>query len=227
MADGGKATPSLSTIGRDDLIFLIAGLLAFIFSFIDFAHLSISNVGTISGSSITAWHGTGALAAVLVLLSIGLSAYNVFSPGALDDMPLAPRVIAEGLAALGLLFFLIRWITLPGGTLFGQHYGYVLAWGGYVMLVLIIVQLVFGFLAIRSAGDSFSWQPATRTTTPPLPDGQPPTSAGAWAGPASPPPAPPEAAPPAPEGAAPPASPPAPPPPPAAPEPPPEDAPPS
>jgi hypothetical protein len=225
MADGGKATPSLSTIGRDDLIFLIAGVLAFIFSFIDFAHLSVTNVGTIAGSSITAWHGTGAIAAVLVLLSVGLAAYNVFSPGALDDMPLPARVIAEGLAALGLLFFLIRWITLPGGTLFGQHYGYVLAWGGYVMLVLMIVQLVFGFLAIRSAGDSFSPKPRGETTPPVPPAGPPTASAGAWAGPAAPPPAPPEAAPPPPEGAAAP-PPPEPPPPPPAPEPPPADAPP-
>jgi hypothetical protein len=208
MADGdsttpgptGRSTPSLSSIARTDLIFMVVGLLAFIFSFIDFAHISVSGLGTISGSSITAWHGTGAIAGVLVLLSVGLVAVAVYSPGSMEALP--ARVIAEGLAAGGLLFFLIRWITLPGGSLFGHHYGYVLAWGGYVTLILVVAQLVSGYFAVQAAGESFPWQSAGPRTAPVPPAGPPTTSAEPWAGAASPPPAPPEAAPAPPETAA-------------------------
>jgi hypothetical protein len=233
MADGGSSTPSLSSIRREDLIFLIAGALAFIFSFIDFAHITVSGVGAISGSSITAWHGaSGVLAGLLLLFSVALGAVTVLAPGKLE-LPWPGRVIAEGFAALALLFFLIRWITLPSISAFGVTYSYVLAWGGYVTLVLVVIELVFGYLAIRAAGDSFSLQPSPPTTTVP-PAGPPTASAGAWAAPASPPPPPPEAAPAPPETAAapeapqppPPAEPPQPPPAPPAAGPPPEDVPP-
>jgi hypothetical protein len=196
MANDGSSAPSLSTIAREDLLFLIAGVLAFIFSFIDFAHIDVSGVGTVSGSSISAWHGTGAIGGVLVLLSVGTAALTVFSPGSLDDLPLPARVIAEGLAALALLFFIIRWLTLPSTSFFGQHFGYVLAWGGYVTLILVVVQIIVGFFAIRAAGDS--WQPSSAARPPVPPAGPPSTSAEPWTSAASPPP-PPEAAPPAPE----------------------------
>jgi hypothetical protein len=55
---------------------------------------------------------------------------------------------------LALVFFVIRWLTLPSADGFGVHVGYNLYWGGYVLLVLNIVTVVFGFFGIRDAGES-------------------------------------------------------------------------
>jgi hypothetical protein len=212
-----SSTPSIHDIERNDLVFLVAGFLAFIFSFIDFAHFSVSGVGSIAGSSISAWHGVGALAGLLVLISVALGAVVVLAPASVEALPMSARVIAVGLAVVALLFFVIRWLTLPSANILGQHYGYSLAWGGYVTLILVIVQIVFGALAVRESGDSLAWQqPASGGAAPAAPPVD--SAPAAPAAPAAPPaPEPPAAAPPAAEPPAAAAPPPPPPPPPAAP----------
>jgi hypothetical protein len=57
-----------------------------------------------------------------------------------------------------LLFFLIRWVTLPSYTFLSIHAGFSLAWGGYVTLVLTIVMIVAAYLGIREAGEPLPWQ---------------------------------------------------------------------
>lgn len=182
---------------RNDQIFLGTGVLTFIFSFIDFAKVHVTGSalngfsGSAVGGSISAWHGVGTLAALLILVAVVVAAVAVFAPSALASWPASARLIAVGAAALGLLFFLIRWLTLPSESFAGLHAGYKLAWGGYVTLILNIVMLVVGFLAFRAAGEALPWE--NRGTS---------AAAGSTAAPSAPPAAPASQAPVAPESPA-------------------------
>jgi hypothetical protein len=162
---------------RNDQIFLGAGLLTFIFSFIDFAKLKVSGTSFDgAGGSISAWHGLGTLAALLILVAVVVSAVNVFAASSMPDLPVTPRTIALGAAALGFIFFVIRWLTLPSASGFGVSAGFHLAWGGYVTLILNIVMIAVGFLAFKAAGEAFPWESRGGTSTPPAPPAAPPTA---------------------------------------------------
>jgi hypothetical protein len=161
---------SLSGLARNDQIFLGAGVLTFIFSFIDFAHIKVSGI-TVSGSgaSISAWHGIGTLAALLILVAVVVAALVALSPATLEQLPVSGRLVAVGAATLGLLFFIIRWLTLPSANFGSFHAGYHLAWGGYVTLVLNVVMIAVGFIALREAGESMPWEKRGGATPPPPP----------------------------------------------------------
>jgi hypothetical protein len=143
-----SSTPDFKSLSRDDQIFLGAGLLAFIFSFIEFAHISFDGIG----NTISAWHGVGVLAGLLLLLAVAAGAAVVFAPASLAALPIPGRLLATGLAALALVFFVVRWLTLPSANGFGIHVGYSLYWGGYVLLVLTIATVVSGFLGMKANG---------------------------------------------------------------------------
>lgn len=156
---------ALRGLARDDQMFLGVGLLTFIFTFIDFAHVKVSAFGTsATGANITAWHGIGTLAALLVLLAIVVGAVAALAPTALQALPVSGRVIATGAAVLAFVFFIIRWLTLPDYNFGGLHAGYNLYWGGYVTLVLTLVMIAIGLRAIRAAGETLPWE--GRTTPP-------------------------------------------------------------
>jgi hypothetical protein len=157
------AMPDFAALSRNDKLFLGAGFAAFIFSFIEFAHISLAGFG---GDSISAWHGIGTLAGLLMLAAVVVGYLAAFSPQALTSLPAPARFVAVGLATLALICFVIRWLTLPGGNVLGHHYGYDLAWGGYVTLILNIVAIAGGVLAMRDNGDPMPWE-ARRSAAPP------------------------------------------------------------
>jgi hypothetical protein len=163
---------SLSSLARNDQLFLGAGLLTLIFSFIDFAHGKVSGFGTVSGTNISAWHGIGTLAGLLILVALVVGALVALAPSALEQLPVSGRLVAVGAATLGLLFFIIRWLTLPSSSFGSIHAGYSLAWGGYVTLILNIVMIVVGFLALKAAGEAMPWENRGGTATSP-PDAPP------------------------------------------------------
>jgi hypothetical protein len=86
-----------------------------------------------------------------------------------NDLPVSGRLVAVGAATLGLLFFIIRWLTLPSEDFGSFHAGYKLAWGGYVTMILNIVMIVVGFLALKAAGESMPWENRGGATSPPPP----------------------------------------------------------
>jgi hypothetical protein len=152
-----SSTPDLNALSRPDRVFLGAGFAAFIFSFIAFAHISFEGVG----DTISAWHGVGVLAALLLLVAVAAGAAVVFAPSSLSSLPISGRLLATGLAALALVFFIIRWLTLPSAL----GIGYNLYWGGYVLLVLNVVTIVFGYLGMRDAGVSIPGMPGGTSAT--------------------------------------------------------------
>jgi hypothetical protein len=155
---------TLKGLTRNDQIFLGASFLTFIFSFIAFAHISIAGFG---GDTISAWHGVGTLAGLLILVAFIVAAVVAFAPTALAQLPVTGRFIALAAAALALLFFIIRWLTLPGGSIGGHHYGYSLSWGGYITLILNIVAIVIGVIGLKAAGESLPWENRGGATPPP------------------------------------------------------------
>jgi hypothetical protein len=171
-----RPTPSLSSLSRNDQIFLGAGVLTFIFSFIDFAHVKVTGFAGSAGS-ISAWHGIGTLAGLLILIAIVVAALTAFAPSALEQLPVSGRLIAVGGAALGFVFFIIRWLTLPSQSFGGFHAGFHLAWGGYVTLILNIAMIAVGFLALKETGESMPWENrGTATPPPPAAPPAPPTA---------------------------------------------------
>ena len=151
-----SSTPDFKAPSRNDQVFLGAGFLAFIFSFIAFAHISFDGIG----NTISAWHGIGVLAGLLLVVGLVAGAAAVFAPASVSGLPVPARLLATGLAALALLFFVIRWLTLPNAHGFGINVGYSLYWGGYVLLVLNIATVAAGFLGMKDAGVSLPGQAA-------------------------------------------------------------------
>lgn len=164
----------MSSLNRDDQIFLGAGLLAFIFTFIAFAHISIGGLGS---DTVSAWHGIGTVASLLLLAALVVGAVVALAPSSVPRVAIGPRVIATGLAALAFLFFIIRWITLPSGDVLGHHYGYNLYWGGYILLILNLVMIACGYRAAQAAGEAMPWENRSGAAPPPDPTapGTPPT----------------------------------------------------
>lgn len=162
--------PDFTSISRNDQLFLGLGLLTFIFSFIDFAHVHVSGApgfsGSVPGTSITAWHGIGTFAALLILVALVVGAVALFSPSTMQALPVSPRMAAVGLAALGFVFFLIRWVSLPSYDFLGVKAGFDLAWGGYVTLILNLAMIAFGYLGMKSVGESMPWQSSTPPAAP-------------------------------------------------------------
>jgi hypothetical protein len=157
--------PDFRSFARHDQLFLGAGFLAFIFSFIAFAHISVAGFG---GNTISAWHGIGTLAGLLMLAAVIVGLINLTSPSTLSGLPLSGRLLGTALAALAQLFFIIRWLTLPSADGFGVHIGYSLYWGGYVLLVLNVVTIVGGYLGMKANGEAMPGHPSPPAAAPPV-----------------------------------------------------------
>ncbi|MBV9487117.1 MAG: hypothetical protein JO246_13790 [Frankiaceae bacterium] len=158
--------PNFGGLGRDDQVFIGAGALGFIFTFIAFAHIKIAGFGSDTAS---AWHGIGSFAALLLLAATVVGAVAAMSPSSMPNLPIGVRVLALGLSVLAFVFFIIRWVTLPGGDVLGHHYGYSLYWGGYILLILNLVQIGFGFKLMRASGESLPWEGGNAAPPPPAP----------------------------------------------------------
>jgi hypothetical protein len=132
---------------------LAAGLLAFIFSFIDYYTYSAQGVSV----SENAWHGFfGWFAMLLAVLSAGLLAVHIFAPTAALQLPVRPTVL--GGFVLAALFVIIagfvdsRSIPKGFGIESSRSAGY------YVSLIVILVGGVLAFLRLRQTGGKLPWE---------------------------------------------------------------------
>lgn len=130
-----------------DFVALGAGLLFFIFSFLDgFIHVSTDRscyddycYAGFSGTDGTSWHSWGWLGTLIVIAAIVVVLLKVVK-GLLPKTPLVP-MIAAGLAGLGWLLLMIRSWTYGGGGSYSVSPG----WSSWVMMVLGLV--IIGALA--------------------------------------------------------------------------------
>jgi hypothetical protein len=160
------AMPDMRSLSRNDQVFLVATFVAFIGTFLPFARFKIAGIGS---DDISAWHGVGALAALLLLLAVVAAALGAFASTSLPDLPVSPRLIAVALAGLAFLFLLLRWVTLPSSDVLGHHFGYSLFWGGYFTLIVTLVAVVFGVLGVRDSGEAMPWAHGASAGQPPAP----------------------------------------------------------
>jgi hypothetical protein len=142
-----SSTPDFKALSRHDQIAVGSGVLVFIASFLPWYGASGGGVSV----SVTAWHGLAAFGLVLLLLSLFTTAAELFAKDSLPDLPVSYPMVEAGLAALGALFVIIKSFDLPSGGAFGVDYG--LRWGGYILIVLTIVQAGINVMRALHAGD--------------------------------------------------------------------------
>jgi hypothetical protein len=115
------------------------GLLAFIFSFIDFY--------TVGPFSANAWHGFfGWFAVLLALAGSTLVAVDVFSSQ--TAMPMPTRLLGLGIYAVATLCIILALFVYPGSSfgVVGHGAGY------WITLILIAAGLVLSFLRFQQTG---------------------------------------------------------------------------
>jgi hypothetical protein len=167
--------PDLKSLPPFDLGILIAGVLIFIVSF--FPYWGISSSGSSVGglkipgasASVTAWHSYSVLALLLLLLATGVAAVAIFAAGSAPQLPIGLRWITAGLSALGGLLYVIRLFTLPhhGGSEFGVNIHEGVKWGGYLLLLIVLVHVACSVISALSSDEQVPWQRGGASTAPP------------------------------------------------------------
>jgi hypothetical protein len=142
-----SSTPDFKALSRHDQIALGSGVLVFIASFLPWYGASGGGVSV----SVTAWHGLAAFGLILLLLSLFVTAAELFAKDSLPELPVKYPLVEAGLAGLGALFVIIKSFDLPSGGGFGVDYG--LRWGGYILIILAIVQAGINVMRALHAND--------------------------------------------------------------------------
>jgi hypothetical protein len=152
---------SLSTLDR-----AIAGgaAVAFIAAFLPWYGVSVGPFSaSVSGWSagFSAWAGALLLTLAGVFLVLRRSGASLPSVGGVG-----PSVLVAGVAAVGLLLVIIRWISFPRyrGYDVGARYGI------YIALIAGIVEVTAAVMQMRASGEQVPWaqtQHAAEATEPP------------------------------------------------------------
>jgi hypothetical protein len=109
-------------------------------------------------ASVSGWSaGFSAWAGTLLLTLAGVYAVLRRSEVSLRSLPVGPAVLVAGVAALGLLLVIIRWLTLPsvpGGLAgsFGARYGI------WIALIAGVVETGAAIAELRASGEQLPWQ---------------------------------------------------------------------
>jgi len=150
------------TVNTLDWGILGAGVLAFLFSFIDFydgATVDCGSRGSGSfggGDSASAWHdvvGGGFFswfAMVFAVAGAALVALELFSPQM--KLPIANRLGALGLFALASLFEIIGIFVTPGDSGFGCDVSLDHGFGFWVSLIVILAGTVLALMRLQQTG---------------------------------------------------------------------------
>jgi hypothetical protein len=183
-----NSMPDLKSLPRNDLIVLGSGVLVFIVSLF-FPWYGVKFKGVLSGFSpgnttTNAWHGLAAFGLILLLFGLFVVAAQIFAGSALPEIPIGYSMIAAGLSVLGALFVIIKSFDLPSGSSFDASVG--LRWGGWLLIILVLVQAVFSVIRALASGEELPWHQLSAASGAPA--GGPPM--------APPPPPPPVAEPP-------------------------------
>jgi hypothetical protein len=162
-----SSTPDFKAMPRHDQLILGCGVLVFIASFLPWYGVKFKGFGGFSGGSSTtdAWHGLAAFGLVLLLASLIVTAAEIFAKDSLPAAPVSYAIIAAGLACLGALFVIIKSFDLPSGG--GPGFSVGLRWGGWLLLILVVVQAVLNLLKVVHANDAAPAAPSAAPEAPP------------------------------------------------------------
>jgi hypothetical protein len=172
-----RGMADLKSLPPFDMAVLVTGVLTFIVSFFPYygAHVSGSvngiNVGSFgdASASVSAWHSYSTVALLLVLAGTIVAGVAMFSTS-LPDLPVGLRWIAAGLCALGALLYVIRLFTLPHhhvslGAGLSASEG--VKWGGYLLLVIVLVNAVCAVMSALRSEEPVPWQQGGGSTPAP------------------------------------------------------------
>jgi len=148
------AQSDVRELPRIDQAFLGLGVLILIASFLPYYGASYGGVS----DSATAWHGWAALALIFMLIATGLVAVQLMTDATLPALKVSWNVVVVGLDALGALILVIRTLTLDSGNVAGFSYG--VRWGGWLLILVAIAQVVVAGLRFRASGEAMPWTAA-------------------------------------------------------------------
>ena len=151
----------LSTLDR-----VVAGgaAVAFIASFMPWYGVS---VGPFS-ASVSGWSaGFTAWAGALLLTLAGVLLVLHRSGATLPSIQVGPAVLVAGIAGLGLLLVIIRWVSLPRYHVSDLSYDAGARYGLYIALIAGIAEVAAAVMAMRASGESMPWAQEHHTEAPP------------------------------------------------------------
>lgn len=166
------AQRDVRSLPRIDQWFLGLGVVIFIASFLPWygASYSGSLLGNriSSSASVTAWHGWAAFGLLLMLIATVVVAVQLLTDTTLPQLRLSWNIVVVTLDALGALIYLIRSLDLPSAS--GPGFSVGLRWGGWILLIAAIAQVIVAGLRFRATGESLSsWMPRGAVPPPPPP----------------------------------------------------------
>jgi hypothetical protein len=153
----------LSTLDR-----VIAGgaAVAFIASFLPWYGVS---VGPFS-ASVSGWSaGFTAWAGALLLTLAGVLLVLRRSGATFPSLQVGPSVLVAGIAALGLLLVIIRWVSLPRYHISDLSYDAGARYGLYIALIAGIAEVTAAVMQMRASGEEMPWAQAQQSTATPEP----------------------------------------------------------
>ncbi len=148
-------------IGRNDLVVMAVGVLAFIDSLLPWYGVSVGNLSASKsawGSGIGAW--LPCLLMIFVAASVAARVFagrNTGSVGQVGGTNVSWALLNLAVPVLAALIVLLRWVTyddlgIGAGARFGTYLG----------LILAIVQAVFAFFSFAASGERLPWQKTNR-----------------------------------------------------------------
>lgn len=159
MAQDVRALP------RNDQLFLGLGALVFIASFLPW-YGATASVGPLSESTSThAWHGLAAFGIVLMLVATVLVGVQLLSDATLPQLRVSWNVVVVALDAVGALIVVIKSFDLPSGSVLNVSYG--LRWGGWILILAAVAQVVVAGLRFRDSGEPLPWAAGSSPPAPP------------------------------------------------------------
>ena len=108
-----------------------------------------------------------------VLLVIAAAVYLVLlrSDANMPRLPVGPAVAVLGAASLGALIIILRWLTLPSGSVAGTAVSWGPRIGLFLALLAALAQVACAFLTFRGSGEVLPWagqsSPSQGVGTPP------------------------------------------------------------
>jgi hypothetical protein len=165
------AQTDLRSLPRNDQLFLGLGVLVLITSFLPWygSSYSTSFLGRhIDGSySTNAWHGLAAFGIILMLIATALVLVQLMTDTTLPELRVSWNIVIIALDALGALFIIIKSFDLPHGSVAGISIG--LRWGGWLLILAAVAQVVVGGLRFRESGEPMPWAGHGGSTPPDSP----------------------------------------------------------
>jgi hypothetical protein len=160
-----SAADDLKSLDRLEQVVLGAGVVAFIVAFFPFYGYSFSGAGISLSYSVSAWHSWSFLGMILVLAATVVAAVRLFSAQTLESLPVGGNLVTLVLSGLGTLLVILRAFTYKHVSGAGGSVG--VKWGGYLLMIVLIVQVVAAFLLFRKSEEvlpDFKALQANRTT---------------------------------------------------------------